>query len=680
EDPEEGLSECAIYHKLRRLCLPKKNGKLLVPKAVSDAYKAGGTSREELETLFAQLDFNKESFIKQVTTTHERLNQKQNKRKMGWNDKYDSKIQMFHVEYEETGHVLEEENFREVENAPQTVSGWFNFNAFGKAPAEIQAKTLGEPGVRLHAEFPCDKLWGYTLLQKRLDSAWSEVSIACSRLLAAENQARAVEKNKKIKVLPIQRWSASQDKSAKETETKTQITDTARNLPSKRRAEDSPHRDGRDLLSELTPLADEFDDCEVPCKDVILHARASSSSKAGVRELSKVPLSHSEEGVHKVLQNNNCGLPVEMDYMDLPGNQKPVPYVKLSSWMKFLGTTERLHYLTGCTDGGVRRQTCHEFWRRLQKLRPQLPIFQLARDGRLRLEDAIPVVHHGDEGRTYKKSPLMVLSTHGVLGKGSHQGPKKELPIHLDPQKLNFLGSTILTHYVFAVLPQALYKTTPEVLDSMLSLYASDLENLALNGIDIVEDGEVRHLWCWSLGVKGDLPYLGKAGHFQRTYSMCPKKSVSKKAACGICFMCSAGDENLEELFPWEDMSTTAKWIQTVGTNPGYASDGPLLRIPHDVGELFYRLDLWHVFHLGCGKAWAVNACAILHDAMAGMGNSEQRLQIMSKDFRKHCQRTKQYAYIQGITRDVLGWEHGPDMPTGGYHKGFVTTRLLVWL
>ena len=34
--------------------------------------------------------------------------------------------------------------------------------------AEIQAKTLGEPGVRLHAEFPCDKLWGYTLFGSSL--------------------------------------------------------------------------------------------------------------------------------------------------------------------------------------------------------------------------------------------------------------------------------------------------------------------------------------------------------------------------------------------------------------------------------------------------------------------------------------------------------------------------------
>ena len=369
-----------------------------------------------------------------------------------------------------------------------------------------------------------------------------------------------------------------------------------------------------------------------------------------------------------------------MDYMDVPGQKHAVPYVKLSSWLCFLATTERLHFLTGTTDGGFRRQMCHEFWRRLEKLRPQLPIFQSAKDGQLCLEDVIPVVHHGDEGRTYRKSPLMVLSTHGILGKGSHQGPQKELPVNKDPQKLHFLGSTILTHYVFAVLPQAFYKNKPEVLDSMLSLYASDLESLALNGIDLVENGQVRKLRFWCLGAKGDLPYLGKAGHFHRTYSMCPKKSVSKKPSKGICFMCSGGAENLEELFPWEDVSTTAKWIQTMGTNPGYALDGPLLRIPHDLGELFYRLDLWHCFHLGCGKAFAANAIAIVHDAMHEMGKSEERLEILSKDFLEHCRRTKQYAYIQAITRDVLGWEHGPDMPQGHWHKGFVTTRLLVWL
>ena len=48
-DSERDISECALYHKLRRICLKKGSGKLLVPKEVHEAYKRGGDDRKALE-------------------------------------------------------------------------------------------------------------------------------------------------------------------------------------------------------------------------------------------------------------------------------------------------------------------------------------------------------------------------------------------------------------------------------------------------------------------------------------------------------------------------------------------------------------------------------------------------------------------------------------------------------
>ena len=48
EHARQDLSETAAYHKLRRLCLRGKNGKLKVPKSVHDAYVTGGDARDEL--------------------------------------------------------------------------------------------------------------------------------------------------------------------------------------------------------------------------------------------------------------------------------------------------------------------------------------------------------------------------------------------------------------------------------------------------------------------------------------------------------------------------------------------------------------------------------------------------------------------------------------------------------
>ena len=57
EDNE--LSECAMYHKLRRICVRKPSGKLLVPKEVHEAYKRGGEDRKALEKQLVECGFDK---------------------------------------------------------------------------------------------------------------------------------------------------------------------------------------------------------------------------------------------------------------------------------------------------------------------------------------------------------------------------------------------------------------------------------------------------------------------------------------------------------------------------------------------------------------------------------------------------------------------------------------------
>ena len=412
--------------------------------------------------------------------------------------------------------------------------------------------------------------------------------------------------------------------------------------------------------------------------DIILHARASSSQATGVRRLAEIPLTHSEEGVHRVLAECGCRLDVPLDYIDLP-TQNAVPYVKLSNWIDFLSRTSRLHYLVGTSDVQERQDMCREFWRRWSCVRATHPIFDLASKGLVQLENCVPLLHHGDEGRTYRKCPIMIISTHGFLGKGSHQSTvKKSKDVTESPMFLNFLGSTVTTHYVFCAMPHTLYKPCPQVLDTMLNLYASDAKDLATTGIKVMENGSPRRLYFWVLGIKGDLPYLGKSGHFTRSFSNCPKRAQSQKAGQGICWSCSAGIETLAEPIPWEDFRPTAKWLQTVGRTPGFSPFGPLLNIPHDHGHELYRADVWHVFHLGCGKNFAASSIVTLLETMEG--SMDSRLQRLSLDFRQFCKQRGYYMYVAGISRELLGFEKSSDAANGHWSKGFITTRLLQWL
>ena len=425
----------------------------------------------------------------------------------------------------------------------------------------------------------------------------------------------------------------------------------------------------------------------MPCTDIIESARTSTSSSAGIKALAKISLGHSESGVHKVLDEQDCKLAVPLQFVDLP-TQKKVPYIRMTDWIFFLASTGRLHYLVGTSDVMKRRELCLEFWRRLKQSRPDHPVYssgkRAGREDTDRLRNTIPLLHHGDEGRTYRKSPLMVLSTHGVLGRGCSQAAdqnKDNYTAQEDPMRLNFLGSTLTTHYIFAALPHFLYKKCPGALDTMLELYAKDMESLATNGLLLPDGDSVQRIYFQTVAVKGDLPYLGKAGHFSRTYSMCPKQSESKKAGSGICYRCWGGVEGGQETWPWEEFALQARWRQTDGVEPaGFDRAGPLLHIPHDKAMWLYRLDCWHTFHLGCGKSFIASAIVTLLESMEEQGTVDQRLALLSEDYRCFCKRTRRYAFITQISRDLLAWQNSNDMPAGAWHEGFLTTRLFEWL
>ena len=429
------------------------------------------------------------------------------------------------------------------------------------------------------------------------------------------------------------------------------------------------------------PLSDStFCFAQVPCKDIIEHARSSASTAPGIRELAEVSLGHSEEGVHKVLSDCGCSLPVPLQYADLP-SQKDVPYINMTDWVKFLGETGRLKYIVGTNDRLERREICYHFWSRLERIRPHHPIFKMARENLLDLRDTEPLLHHGDEGRTYKRAAIMIISTHGLLGSGSRKaedGNKRDYSPENDPMRLNFLGSTLTTHYIFTALPQAIYKDSPKSLDVMLELYAQDMRRLTNEGIKMKIAGRDEHLHFVCVAAKGDLPYLAKAGHMSRTFSMCARQSTSKSFAKGICWQCLGGVEGRAESYDWEDFSLQARWLRTRGLEPAIGQQCALLTIPQDSADQFFRADIWHVFHLGCGKTFAASSIVVLLERQEG--SVDLKLRLMGDDYKAFCKRTRQYGYISGFSRDFLSWETAADCPVGRWYKGHLTTRLMAWL
>ena len=150
----------------------------------------------------------------------------------------------------------------------------------------------------------------------------------------------------------------------------------------------------------------------------------------------------------------------------------------------------------------------------------------------------------------------MIVSLHGCLGRGSRpskahvEGHVGNLESH--PLNLNMIGATIKSHFPSFIMPVSLYKDCDNAFYHMLDLVAGELKELFECGLEL--GGGKFFLCC--LGVKGDAPFLAKAGRFNRSFTRRPTRPSSKKPATSLCHQCMAGNEELG--VPFEDFGREA--------------------------------------------------------------------------------------------------------------------------
>lgn len=77
------------------------------------------------------------------------------------------------------------------------------------------------------------------------------------------------------------------------------------------------------------------------------------------------------------------------------------------------------------------------FWNRYQKIHPQFELFGQIAAGRKRANQCIPIYIHGDEGVTYKKNGVLIVSWQSPLGYGSSRRARE---VSLNLQQVNESG------------------------------------------------------------------------------------------------------------------------------------------------------------------------------------------------------------------------------------------------
>eukprot|EP00435_Cladocopium_sp_Y103_P019083 s1967_g4.t1 len=409
---------------------------------------------------------------------------------------------------------------------------------------------------------------------------------------------------------------------------------------------------------------------EASCSDAIRQARVTRVRAKGLKKLAKVKLKRSEEGAHHVFKQFGQSLDVKISKTDLP-TKKNFPYVAFTDWLRYLVECDNLEYLVGVSEVAEMKPILRTFWARYTALYPQHVVSQrAATDADFSVEMCIPVLYHGDEGRGLKKKQLMVLSTHGMLGKKST----------VSDMKLNMEGHSFLNHFLQCVLPISLYGDDPSALHHMLDLQAKEFASLFQKGVTL----KGMHFYICCVGVKGDAPWIAKSGLFHRTFSRRPTKATAKKPCVGICHLCNAGREDLEVDLPFEEYGTVAPaWLPTVGQDRPYAESepSPLLQIPmgiHGTDETLWHFDLFHNFHSGMGKYFASSAICVVMEILDL--TIDESFDYLTQDFKQFCQKNKESPYHKKITKSLLGVEGGfRECPDGSWSKGDFTRLILKW-
>ena len=412
------------------------------------------------------------------------------------------------------------------------------------------------------------------------------------------------------------------------------------------------------------------------------------TASSAIRQFASIRTKDAEKKAHEVLKEHDLTVRVPIERMDLDGPlkcHKSFPYIKFSSWVRFLWDTGRLaRALCACSDFVAMSQKLEVFWKRYRGIYPSHKIFQMEADGLVDLRYVIPVYSHSDEGRSQKHMPLWVLSVHGAVGRGTQcflSKNKDKIPLHRSGLALNFIGATWTTQFMHSCMLRRAYKKTPKVLDEVVEAFSADMADLLLNGV--AKDGcviRVAHL-----GTKGDLPALGTLGHMEHTFRNAPKASKSQKACEGICWMCCGGKE-APPAVPYEDFSTSPLWEATLGQQEIWKGETPpiLLGVPLQDDELwsFYKTDVWHNFHMGVAKYWAAGSLVGMLEniPMWEDATMEERLQSLNADYHGFCLRKKVSPVVDELGRETLGWPTAGTCPCGSWNKGSASTHFMAYL
>ena len=406
-----------------------------------------------------------------------------------------------------------------------------------------------------------------------------------------------------------------------------------------------------------------------------------AQKSGGILELARKSEHNSERDCHRLMVKRfKLAMPIQYDFLETGADGPRVPFIPFRNWLKFLLEHNCEHLLCGLVKPDHKRQCdiWKAFWAHYQHQNGDHPIFERARKGEVALQRCIPVLAHGDEGRSKKRSAFLVLNLHSPLGRGvagvQRQGKYRRY-LKMLP---NFLGHSYTNRFLTAAVPKSDYTGKHDyVFDLLLEALANEMVHLQNDG---VTDRFGNTWWAIGLGVVGDWPWLSKAGALRRSFANVPKHKVGplSRECTGVCHLCLAGRPN----WPYEEVGTRNPiWKQSVGQVSPFSHQIPFERVPWIPNQLetFFHYDLFHTWHLGVAKHYLGSMLALLQ-ARESATTIDERFRQMSVKYIQWCKLNRRAPHCRRITKEHLNWPSTGHFPQGGWHKGDLSTSLMLWV
>ena len=298
------------------------------------------------------------------------------------------------------------------------------------------------------------------------------------------------------------------------------------------------------------------------------------------------------------------------------GSTVSVLYLKPSTYIQFLLANEPWLLLGGYRPGEKARELLKCFWDAYRTEHPTHKVYDMARRGEVDLQFTIPLVVHGDGGRTQKKAPMEILSIQPFVGLDTEgedlwchcQTPAKYSgKRNLDAMSLRTNGRnhSYLTHFLVFALATKRYPSNPGLLQALIAEVMDDLGEACKNGFMV--GTQKWHVAV--LGMKGDMEWHAKIGLLERSY-----QNVGTANFKMCCHLCEAGSFN----YPFEHYSVPASWVSTMYRSvPWRQQRLPFTAVPYEdwnsgKASSWFKGDPFHIFRLGICRNFLASAVIML--------------------------------------------------------------------